>query len=145
MEMSTMTQNQRDELMGKEMSKPLSIKTTIGVLVGAEQALQNICALRLGATSAYHLKKLARLVVEETRHFYSERDALLKEFGTKNGNGWELKSDSERWPEFAERMKDLVAVEVEIAWRPIDLAMLGDEKVSAADLEALGPLLSEPV
>jgi hypothetical protein len=122
-----------------------TITTTLGALVQAEPALQPICGLKLSAKSAYHLKKLAQLVAIETKHFHTERDALITELGTKRDEGgFELKPDSLRWEEFVTRVGELAAVDVTISWGPITLALLGDEKVSAAELTALGPLFAEP-
>ena len=58
------------------------IQTTLGALVQAEPALAPICALKLSARSAYHLKKLAQLVAIETEHFHKERDRYITEMGT---------------------------------------------------------------
>lgn len=127
-----------------------TIQTTLGALVQAEPALAPICALKLSARSAYHLKKLAQLVAIETTHFHTERNALIKELGTARpdgGFGIEPTIAFEENPQFAaflRRVTELAAVEVTIPWGPLDLAMLGDEKVSAAELAALGPLLADP-
>jgi hypothetical protein len=120
------------------------IATTLGALVQAETAIATICALKVSARSAYHLKKLAQLVAIETRHFHTERDALIKELGTKREDGgFELKPDAEAWPTFVAKVNEMAAVEVEVPWGPITLALLGDEKVSAQDLQALGPLMAD--
>lgn len=122
-----------------------SISTTLGSLAQAEAVLASCCTLKLAAKSAYHVAKLARLVAQETRHFYEQRDALIKELGTKREDGgFELKRDSDAFPRFGEQINELAAVPVEIPWSPITLEMFGDEKVSAADLQALGPLFAEP-
>ena len=122
-----------------------TIATTLGALVQAEPALQPICALKLNARSAYHLKKLAQLVAHETQHFHAERDRYIKELGTdRPDGGFELKPDSEAWPTFVAQLNELAAVPVEIPWGPVTLEMLGDEKVSAQELAALGPLVADP-
>ncbi len=123
----------------------LTIPTTLGALVQAEAALAPICALKLSAKSAYHLKKLAQLVAAETKHFHTERDALIRELGTTRDDGTvEVKTDSVRWAEFVTRVGELAAVPVELPWGALTLAMLGDATVSAAELQALGPLFADP-
>lgn len=122
-----------------------TIQTTLGALVNAESALAPLCALKLSAKSAYHMKKLAQLVAGETKHFNAERDALIKELGTKRDDGnFELTPDNDQMPTFVTKVTELAAVPVEIPWGPITLAMLADERVSAQDLAALGPLLADP-
>jgi hypothetical protein len=121
------------------------ITTTLGALVQAEAALAAICALKLSAKSAYHLKKLTQIVAIETQHFHTERDRYITDLGTaREAGGFELKPDSDQMPIFVAKVTELLAVPVELAWGPITLAMLGDEKVSAAELTALGPLVADP-
>lgn len=122
-----------------------TIATTLGVLVQAEPALQPICAVKLSAKSAYHLQKLARLVAAETAHFHEARNGYIKELGIASLDGSvSIAPDSPALPEFVARVKELIAVPVEIPWGPITLTMLGDATVSAAELQALGPLFAEP-
>lgn len=133
-----------------------TITTTLGVLVQAERQLigwtdpdgtehPGVCALKLSAKSAYHLQKLARLVASETANFQEARNGYIKELGIAQFDGSiSIAPDSPALPEFVARVTELIAVPVEIAWGPITLAMLGDEKVSASELQALGPLFAEP-
>jgi hypothetical protein len=122
----------------------MTIETTLGALVQAESALQPICALKLSAKSAYHLKKLAQLVAIETQHFHAERDALITELGTaRESGGFEIHPETSAFQTFLTKVNELAAVPVEISWGPITLDMLGDAQVSAQELAALGPLCAE--
>ena len=122
----------------------MTITTTLGALAQAEPALQPICALKLNARSAYHVKKLAQLVLQEAKHFHAERNALITELGTKlEDGGFELKPDSDQMATFVARVTELAAVPVEIPWGPVTLEMLGDAPISAGELLALGPLLAD--
>jgi hypothetical protein len=124
----------------------MMIATTLGALVQAEPALAPICALKLSAKAAYHLKKLAQLVAQETTHFHAERDALIKDLGNpREGGGFEIAPDTDAFRDFVTQLNELAAIDVTIPWSPITLAMLGDATgLSAADLQALGPLFEEP-
>jgi len=123
----------------------MTIITTLGALVQAEPALGPICALKLSAKAAYHLKKLAQLVAQETKHFHEERDALIKQLGNpREGGGFEIAPDTDAFKAFVVQVNELAAIDVTIPWSPITLAMLGDATVSAADLQMLGPLFDEP-
>jgi len=122
-----------------------TITATLGALVQAEPALGPLCQLRLSAKSAYHLKKLAQLVAIETKHFHEERDALIKDLGNpREGGGFEIAPDTDAFKAFVVQLNELAAIDVTLPWSPITLAMLGDATVSAADLQALGPLFEEP-
>jgi len=77
----------------------VTITTTLGALVQAEPALAPICQLRVSAKSAYHLKKLAQLVAQETKHFHEERDALIKALGNPtDGGGYAIAPDTDAFP-----------------------------------------------
>jgi len=121
-----------------------SVRTTLGALVSAEPALATLCALKLSAAAAYHLAKLARLVTTEAKHFHDARHRAITEMGTATGGGFAILPDSPAWPTFVTQLEELAAVAVEIPWGPITVAMLGDQRVAAADLAALGPLFAEP-
>jgi hypothetical protein len=123
----------------------MTITTTLGVLAQAEPALHAIGALKLPAKSAYHVKKLATLVAQETQHFQTERNSYIKELGIAQPDGSvSIAPDSPAMPAFVAKVTELIAVEVVIPWGPITLAMLGDATISAAELQALGPLFAEP-
>ena len=132
----------------------MSIETTLGALVEAEPALGRLLALKLPTKTAYHLAKLAKLVREETQHFHTQREALIRELGTErdpteaekvqNGNGTKVISVTpEHWPECQTRLAELAAVQVTIALTPIAIDELGAIDVAGEDLLALGPLLTE--
>jgi len=136
--------------LSKDESNTMTIRTTLGDLVKAEPVLHGLCALKLPALAAYHLKKLRALVAAETSHFNEERDRYVTELGAALDDGaFRITPEHEQWPEFVRRMEALVAewaaVPVEIAWRPVTLELLGDARVSSDDLTALGPLFAEPV
>ena len=120
------------------------IATTLGALVQAEAALGPICALKLSAKSAYHLKKLTQLVAIETKHFHTERDALIRDLGTATDDGsFVIEPNTEAFASFVTKATELAAVPVEIPWGPVTLEMLGDSPISAGELRALGPLFED--
>lgn len=126
------------------MSEPL--QTTLGDLVAAEEALSRVAALKLPVKSAYHVAKLVRLVREETRVFHEQRDAFIRELGeasVANAHGEQtITVKPANWPEFQKRIRELAAIAVTIAWGPLTLDMFGEESIAAADLLALGPLVT---
>jgi hypothetical protein len=131
------------------------ITTTLGQLVMAQQAFDRLLALKLSVKAAYHLKKLFALVRTEVQHFDEVRTDLIKELGTKREQTvaervtarsddpiWEvLPTQPQAFREFHARMADLGTTPVTLAWGPFDLAWLGDHDITAADLDALGPLV----
>lgn len=129
------------------------ITTTLGALLEAEPALEELEQLRLPAKPAYHVAKLARLVLAETQIFKQQRDALIRELGTERpaaaaeqaaGAGpTTIQVTPENLAVYVERVNALAAVPVEIAWRPLALVDLDGVTLRPADLRRLGPLLSD--
>lgn len=143
--------------MKKTEPHPDVITMTLGALVYAgETALKNLCAMKLSASAAYRLSKMARIVGEETTHYYEQRDSHGKDLGTMDGknltipaevdevsaDGTIVKKPNPNLDEFMRRMTDVSNVSVELAIRPFPLSDLGDNTISAADLLALGPLVT---
>ena len=137
------------------MAEKAEISTTLGELVEVEPVLRRVTELDgMTAKAKYHLAKLARLVGQETKHFYTERAQLFETMGVER----EPKSDAERRQfgpkvreipteqvsEFQAKVKDLSAVPVTIPWGPLRSIDLTQAK--ASDLVDLGPLceLVEP-
>lgn len=122
------------------------IETTLEALVNAEPALARVITVKFdkegGAKVRYHAFKLARLVQQETKHFYEERTALIEAFG--DGEPKKIAATSPNFPAFKARHKELCDVPVTIPWGPLTLAMLEPyDEVTGADWLALGPLFSD--
>lgn len=135
--------------------KDSSIETTIGSLVKAEPALRAVTLLKLTGQTRYHVMKLARLVIAETRdHFHEPTRALREEFGVKRPpTGQELAAigpgdvfdiliaKPEKQAEFMARVRELENVRVTIPWGPITSAMLDAfPECTIAQCIELGPL-----
>jgi len=129
------------------------ITTTLAHLVSAEVALAKLGARPLPPKAAYHVAKLARLAGQEIEIFREKRNALIKELGNERdatdaekaqgyvGQVMQVKPEHEK--AFHARVRELGEIEVTLPWAPIDLVMLGDQPITAGDLLALGPLLTE--
>lgn len=122
------------------------IETTLEVLVNAEPVLARVIAVKFdkegGAKIRYHGFKLARLVAQETKHYYEERTKLIEQFG--DGEPKKLTTGSATYPAFKAKHKELCDVPVTIPWGPLTLAMLEPyDEVTGADWLALGPLFSD--
>lgn len=129
-----------------------AVTSTLRQLVEAELALARLAARQLPAKPAYHIAKLARLVGQEVAIFRDKQNALIKELGAERDATPAEKAAGhpdrvfqvtpENQPDFATRIKELGDIEVTLPWKPIDLSMLGDQTISAADIMALGDLVT---
>jgi len=120
------------------------IKTTLGALGMAEPALERLAAEKLSFKTAYRISKLKKAVAEETKHFYEERNKLVKEYGSTNGKGPDditVSPSSEHWPTFVAKVTELAEVPVTIPLWPIDLTTIDNLSITAADLLLLEPLV----
>lgn len=135
------------------MTAPTTITTTLGALAAAEPALQRLTTLKLDAKTRYHAVKLRQLVAAETKHFYEQRNELVREFGVERDPTpleraklgpdriLEVVPSTPKFAAFVARANELAAVPVVIVWGPVTSMMLeaypdftGDEMI------ALGPL-----
>ncbi len=119
-----------------------SIKTTLGKLVAAGEALKRLSEKSLTPKIAYHVAKLARLAGPEIVSFQDRRIVLAKELGeaADDKGSWTVRP--ENVSVFNERIKELADIEVTLAYGPLDLEPLGN--ITPADIIALGDLLKEP-
>ena len=137
----------------------MAIQTTLGQLVAAADdtpdqvsALTRLATQRLPVKHAYDVKKIRQLVRPELQHWHDEREAFIKELGAEReptaaerirfGAGKVMAVKPEHEPAFQQRMAELAALAVSIAWQPIDLSTAGSVAISAHDLEVLGPLVT---
>ena len=132
------------------------ITTTLGALVEAEPSLKKLLAAKLEPKVRYHALKLMALVAVETKHFWTERDAAAREFGTERdvneaesakgmiGTVFEVRGSERR--RFADRLSALSEIAVTLAWGPLTTAMLeactdltGDVLLGCGPLYQLDP------
>jgi hypothetical protein len=117
-----------------------SIPMTLSQLVAAEEALTRLLEVKLPAKLAYHVAKLARLVTEETRHYHTQREALIRELGVPIPDSPDqIRVEPQHLLEFQTRLMEVGEIETRIAWVPLQLADLPD--MTGADAMRLGPLL----
>lgn len=128
------------------------IATTLRELVIAEPVLQRLMTLPRSAKASYHLARLARLIRPECEHFRAERDKLVKEMGEERDTlpheqaafGTRIHAvTAGNMEAFNVRVADLGRVCVELHWAPIPLATFETEQPTAADLDALMPLIAD--
>lgn len=132
-----------------------SVVTTLGQLLEAQVALARLSAKPLPTKQAYHIAKLARLVAQEVDLFNQQRNALIKELGDERDPtaveqaagqiGRVMQVKTEHQAAFFTRAKELADLEVTIPWRAINLAEIENLVISAADINALGALVTDTV
>lgn len=118
------------------------IETKVGNVVEAKEALGRLVLLKLPAKTAYHVSKLARLTGQEIHDYETARVTLVKEMGTTADDG-SISVPQDKMPEFMPKLNELLDVATKIDWNPLTIDMLGTAEISAADVVALGPFLTD--
>jgi hypothetical protein len=97
------------------------------------------------ARVAYRLSKWRKLIAAETAHFHEQREAAIKELGTKQPDDTiAVVPGSEHWAAFLERMNAHAAVVVTVDYEPLTMAELDTlAHLSADDLANLGPCFAD--
>jgi hypothetical protein len=134
-----------------------AIHTTLGACIDAEPSLTRLAAYTWPVKTAYHLAKLVRLLREETKAFEEQRIKLVRELGTarppteveltRGIRDEVIEVPPERFKDYSAQYLELRAVTTEIAWRPLSLDILEQQKepIAAADLVDLGPFLDDGI
>lgn len=105
-------------------------------LVEAESALHKLMNTPLPAAVAFRLKRVVRVVQPELQAYEEQRLKLVHEFGEKGEDGRTIVTPA-NMPAFTEQIEALFNVDIEVNFKPLPIADLGDTAVTAADLLAL--------
>ena len=105
------------------------------------EAFTRLLAMPLSGKSAYVLAKAARTFAEEAKDFDAARLAILKKYGTFDGDNYKVEDEHNLKDANAE-MALVLEREVEIKLNPIQLP--DDGVISGRDLLLLEPLLEDP-
>lgn len=121
------------------------ITTTVGQLLVAEQALTRLGTLTLPVKASYGLARMLTQVQRELTTFHTLREKAIRDLGETQqeaGKAPSITVKAEHRQAFADLCQQLADQDVELDLVPFDLARLGDKEVSAADLAALGSLVT---
>lgn len=133
------------------MQPAAKIRTTLGEIMDAQDALRRLMEQPLPAQLAYRVSALARRMRSDAEHVIAEREKLFEKFGAerpaRDGEIGPMVKEikAEHTEEFLRKIAELRAVEVEIEARPILLSHLelSDVKMTGIDVFSLGQFLVE--
>jgi hypothetical protein len=128
---------------------PRTITASLGALADAEPALERLAGEKLPFQTAYRVAKLKRAVAEETRHFYEQRNALVREHGQARPGGGpddvHVLPTMPSWPTFVAKVTELAAVQATIPLWPLDLTTVPGLTIAPSDVLLLEPLILDGV
>jgi hypothetical protein len=122
----------------------LRVDQQTGAPVGT---LAVLAQTRLNVDAALKVRRIVRTLAGPHADFVAVRDALVAEYGEDGA----INPASPRWSEFAAPYAELLSAEVEVECEPLTAADLWHRvdltrepiELSAAELDALGPLLAD--
>ena len=121
------------------------ITTTVGQLLEAETALRQLSSAPLSVKVAYRLAKLLEKAQQELKTFYQQRERLMRELGTvqtEDGKAPTITVRAENVQQYIDACQQLIEERVELSGEPFDLTQLNGHDLTAADVLALGVLVT---
>ncbi|MFT3951171.1 MAG: hypothetical protein QM689_04355 [Oscillospiraceae bacterium] len=118
------------------------IKTTLGAIVAATQAVGKLNSEPLQVSTAFKVAKLTKAIAEEYKLYDEQRIKLLERHGTISEDGGHYDIPADKQDAFAAAMAELQAQETELNCEKINLAG-EDIKITANDIIALAEFIEE--
>lgn len=120
------------------------MKVKLASIINSVEGLNNILKKELPVKAAYWLTKLSHKLESEIKQFTETRNRLIKKYGEQKDNDWLVNpEDKEKYEKFKNEMEELLNTEVDIDINPIAIKQLGDVKISAIDMMAIEPFLTD--
>lgn len=116
------------------------MKIPLSLIINKEfsEAFKRLLAMPLSGKAAYELAKCARKFSTEANDFETARLAILKKYGTKDGDNYKIEDEHNLADANAE-MALVVNRDIEVFLNPIQVP--DDGVISGKDLMLLEPLL----
>lgn len=122
-------------------------KLTIEQIVAAREALKTFGELKLPMKAAVEVLRLFKKVSAECEHFDKLKTDLMRELGEEREpnemeralgyNQTVIAVKPEHMAEYQTRISELLCVEVDLEFKPLDLNTCGDVEVKPATLQIL--------
>jgi hypothetical protein len=106
------------------------MKTQIGKLLNAQEAINEIMMEKLPAKLSYRLGSLVEEIAVILKPFNDVKQKMFEEWGEKSKDGQTMSIKQEHFEKFKKEMESLVTEEVELKYKPMELSELGELKIS---------------
>lgn len=103
-------------------------------IVSNVENIKELQSIKLPIKISYKLSKLIGKIQPELDIYNEKRDELVKEYGDKQEDDTFKVTDPNKIKSFIEKINDLVEIEVEIDFEPIDIEDLGDISIPPKNL-----------
>lgn len=121
----------------------VTIKVSLKQIFEGQRTLQKILNTQVDVKIAYRLNKIADVLFRSFKAIEKERIALVDQFGKDDGEG-SVNVPAEKIKEFNLAFEKSLEKEIDLEAQPIPFSCLKAMLISAADLVAIKPFVSEP-
>lgn len=106
------------------------MKVTYNDIIRASSSMKKLCERELPVKSAIALSRLIKKMNEEIEIFYEEQRKIVEKYGIINEETGEFKICEKNQKDYADKMTELFALEVEIDGEKIEIGGLGNIETS---------------
>jgi hypothetical protein len=119
------------------------MKITLRDVTPMFDSLNVLMNLPLPAKDSYRLSLAAKTIQEKLVAYEQVRRGLVTKYGEKVDNEDVIRVKPENAAAFQKEMEGLLNEEIEVNFKPISIALLGENKISARDMANLSPFLCD--
>ena len=102
------------------------MKVTYNDIIRASSSMKKLCERELPVKSAIALSRLVKKMNEEIEIFYKEQRKIVEKYGIVNEETGDFKICEKNQKDYADKMTELFALEVEIDSEKIEIEGLGN-------------------
>jgi len=111
------------------------MKIKLGELKSIEESLKKLITMSLPIRIAYNLSKTLKKVSDELALFEEQKNNLIRKYGSEDEEKKVIEvKDPEKMVNFAKEINELLGVEMDLEFTPIDISLLEGKELSAADM-----------
>lgn len=112
------------------------MKVTLQKIVNSIEQLNALQSHPLPAKTSYRIMRLVNKLDSIIKTFTAKRNELIKELGAENVETKQIAVKPENLEKFNEKINEILSIEEEVDFEPINPEDLGDTKIPAKDLPA---------
>ena len=101
------------------------MKIKLGELKSIEESLKKLITMSLPIRIAYNLSKTLKKVSDELALFEEQKNNLIRKYGSEDEEKKVIEvKDPEKMVNFAKEINELLGVEMDLEFTPIDISLL---------------------
>ena len=111
------------------------MKIKLGELKVIEESLKKLITMSLPIKISYNLSKTLKKISDELTLFDEQKNILIRKYGTENVEKNLIEViEPQKLVEFSKDINELLSVEIDLEFTPIDIELLEGKELSPADM-----------